>query len=100
MLYTGPVPVAKDGPWYMRETVYNRPMYVSVRAVAGAKRESVEALTNNRLKISVKEPAKQNVANRRILELVALHFSLPANKVRLVSGHASPAKLFSLDIEE
>jgi uncharacterized protein len=73
-------------------------MYISVRVVAGTKREEVALLAEGRLKISVKEPAKQNLANRRVLELVARHYKLPASKVRLVSGHHSPSKIFSVDI--
>ncbi len=72
-------------------------MYISVRVVAGAKKEDVEELGKGRLKISVKEPAKQNLANRRVVELVAGHFKLPINKVRLVSGHHSPSKIFSIE---
>ncbi|MEK7612916.1 MAG: DUF167 domain-containing protein [Patescibacteria group bacterium] len=72
-------------------------MYISVRVIAGAKREAVERLAKDRLKISVKEPAKQNLANRRVRELVAAHLKLPATKVRLVSGHRSPSKIFSVD---
>lgn len=73
-------------------------MYVSVRVIAGAKKEIVEELKGGRLKIAVKEPAKQNLANRRVLLLVARHFGLAQNKVRLISGHTSPAKIFSVDI--
>lgn len=72
-------------------------MYVSVRVVAGAKKESVEELARGRLNISVKEPARQNLANKRVIELVARHFALPISRVRLISGHASPAKLFSVE---
>ncbi len=72
-------------------------MYISVRVLAGAKEEKVELLANDRLKIVVKQPAKQNLANRRVLELVARHFALPAAKVRLISGHRSPSKIFSVD---
>ena len=72
-------------------------MYVSVRVVAGAKEEKVET-SGERLKISVKEPAKQNLANRRVQSLVAKHFKLPAAKVRLISGHHSPSKIFSVEV--
>jgi uncharacterized protein YggU (UPF0235/DUF167 family) len=72
-------------------------MYTRVRVVVSAKREGVEPLGKDQLKISVKEPAAQNLANRRVLELVARHFKLPANKVRLISGHRSPSKIFSVD---
>ena len=73
-------------------------MYISVRVVAGAKVEKVEELPKGRLKIWVKEPAKQNLANRRVVELVAAHFNLAQNKVRLISGAHQPAKLFSVYI--
>lgn len=75
-------------------------MYIHVRVVAGAKREKVEELpsigTKKHLKISVKEPAMQNVANRRVIELVALYCEFPLSRVRLVSGHTRPSKLFSI----
>ncbi|HEY4501527.1 MAG TPA: DUF167 domain-containing protein [Candidatus Paceibacterota bacterium] len=72
-------------------------MYISVRVVAGAKVEKVEELPKGRLKISVKVPARQNLANRRVRELVAAHLGLPLARVRLLSGHTSPSKIFSVD---
>lgn len=71
-------------------------MYINVRVVAGAKTEKVETLSKDRLKVSVREPAKQNLANRRVTELVARHFKIPAAKVRFINGHHSPSKLFSV----
>ncbi|MEK7068677.1 MAG: DUF167 domain-containing protein [Patescibacteria group bacterium] len=73
-------------------------MYISVRVLAGAKKESVEEVRAGRLRVAVKEPAKQNLANRRVLALVAAHFGIAVNKVRLVSGHTSPSKIFSVDL--
>jgi uncharacterized protein YggU (UPF0235/DUF167 family) len=74
-------------------------MYLSVRVVAGQKKEGVEALKDGRLKVSVKPPAKAGRANARALELVAAHLKLPPSTVRIVSGHASPAKLFAIPDE-
>lgn len=71
-------------------------MYISVRVVAGAKVEKVEELPKGRLKISVKEPAKQNLANKRVHKLVAEHLGLPLGKVRLIAGAHTPSKLFSV----
>ena len=73
-------------------------MYVSVRVLAGQKAERVEEIKDGRLKISVKEPAKQSLANRRVRELVAQHLKLPLAKVRLISGAQTPSKLFSVDV--
>lgn len=75
-------------------------MYVSVRVVAGAKREEIKELPRGRLKISVKEPAKRNLANARVRELVAQRLRVSPERVRLISGHASPSKLFSISGEQ
>jgi len=71
-------------------------MYISVRVQTGAKRERIEETGKGRLNIAVRERAERNVANRRVLELVAAHFGVPKTKVRLISGHMAPAKLFSI----
>lgn len=68
-------------------------MYVHVAVRAGAKREECTRLSETHFKISVKEEAERNMANRRVVELVAAQFGLPAGKVRIVSGHHSPSKI-------
>ena len=71
-------------------------MYIKVRVQAGAKTEKFEVISKDHFKIAVKEPAKQNLANRRVTLLVAMHFKVPAKQVRLISGHRSPSKIFSI----
>jgi len=73
-------------------------MHISVRVQAQARKERVEEAGKGRLKIAVKEPAERNLANRRVYELVAAHFGIPRGKVRLVSGHTSPAKIFDIKL--
>jgi uncharacterized protein YggU (UPF0235/DUF167 family) len=68
-------------------------MYVHVKVHAGAKKEDFVKLSETQFKISVKEKAEQNMANRRVIELVASEFGLPPGKVRIVSGHHSPSKI-------
>ena len=72
-------------------------MYVHVRVRPGQKKESLTAVSENRLQIAVKEPAEQNLANRRAAAMVARHYKVTANKVRLISGHRSPSKIFSVE---
>ncbi len=74
-------------------------MYVKIRALAGAKKELLEKISTDHFKISVREKAKQNMANVRIRELVANHFSLPIGKIRIISGHHSPSKIVSVDLD-
>ncbi len=73
-------------------------MYVSVSVTPNAKRESVK-LVKKRLVISVTQPAERNVANARVREIVAAHFSVSVSHVRLVSGHHSRSKVYSVDVE-
>lgn len=72
-------------------------MYVRVEVRPGAKRESVMHLDAKTLSIAVKEPAERNLANMRVRELVAEEFSVPVGKVKMISGHRSPRKIFTID---
>ena len=73
-------------------------MYIKIKAVPGAKKELFEQEKENVFKIKVKEPARMNLANKRIIELVARHFKVPTRKVKIVSGHHHPHKLLSVEI--
>lgn len=72
-------------------------MLVKVRVCANARKESFEPLSPHTLKISVREKPLENAANRRAVELVALHFKVPKNRVRIIRGRRSPSKIFSID---
>ena len=71
-------------------------MYIRVNAQPGAKKELVSRISADRYEISVREPAEQNMANRRIRTLVARELGLPETAVRMISGHQSPHKIFSV----
>ncbi len=75
-------------------------MYIRVRVTAGAKKESFEKTSEGSFLVSVKDPAEQNRANTRVLELVAIHLGIKAKQVRIISGHHSPGKILSVpDVE-
>jgi uncharacterized protein YggU (UPF0235/DUF167 family) len=78
------------------EIVLNTAMYIKVRVIAGAKKEKFKQVSGTHVEISVKEKAEQNLANRRIIELIASYFKLPAKQIRIISGHRSPSKILSL----
>lgn len=77
---------------------YSFLMYIKVHVQAGAKKEVFEKESEDHFAVSVKEPAERNMANRRVLELVARHFGISPGKVRIINGHHSPSKLLSVDI--
>ena len=71
-------------------------MYVKVRVFPDSKKESADQISKDHLKISVREPAKQNLANMRVIELVTTHYKVSVKSVRIVSGHRSPSKILSV----
>lgn len=73
-------------------------MYVHVRVATAQKKEVIEEVDATHLKIAVREPAERNLANRRVIELIARYFATTTSKVRLVNGHTAPSKLLSVDI--
>jgi len=73
-------------------------MQISVKVAAEAKKEGVEALTNNRFKISVKAKPEHGAANKRVIELVAAYFKVPTKKVRIIRGHKTPSKILEVGV--
>ena len=71
-------------------------MYVKVRATPEAKKESFVKEKKDVFRVSVKEPAQGNRANRKVIELVAKHFKISEEKVRIVNGHHHFSKLISI----
>lgn len=73
-------------------------MYVKVHATPGAKKEKVVRENDTTFNVAVKEPAERNLANGRIRELLCHEFGLEKGRVRMVSGHRSPSKIFSVEL--
>jgi uncharacterized protein YggU (UPF0235/DUF167 family) len=71
-------------------------MYIKVRVIADAPHEAVEHLSSDHFKISVKEPAQQNLANKRVIELIAAHYAIAPKTVKIINGHQSTSKLLSI----
>ena len=71
-------------------------MQISIKVIANAKKEGIEPLPNNRFKVAVKVKAEQGAANKRVLELVAAHFKVPAKKIRIIKGHKTPSKILKI----
>ena len=69
-------------------------MYIRLRVTADAKKELVKKIADDHYDIAVKEPAEQNRANRRVLEIMKEQLGAP--RIRLVSGHHSSSKIISV----
>lgn len=60
------------------------------------RKESVKKLGEHYHEFVLREPAERNLANKRAKELVAEIYEVPTGKVRQVTGHQSPSKIFEL----
>jgi uncharacterized protein YggU (UPF0235/DUF167 family) len=72
-------------------------IYIKVIATTGSKKESISEIKPNYFEISVKEKPERNMANTRIVQMIASHFKVPVKKVRIVNGHHHPHKLLVVD---
>lgn len=71
-------------------------MYVRVEVRPSAKRESVLQTDDKTYVIAVKEPAERGLANKRVRAVLAEELGVSEGKLRLISGHRSPRKIFTV----
>jgi len=71
-------------------------MLITVRVKTAAKNEIVRKIFDNRFEISVREKPGNNLANHRIVALVAIEFGVPASKIRILRGHRQRSKTLSI----
>lgn len=72
-------------------------MYIKVEAVPKSRKENVTRISDTKFRIAVKEPAKQNLANRRIQEILAGELGVKVAQVKLLTGHRSSSKMYSIE---
>ena len=72
-------------------------MYIRIQVQAGAKKETVTQVSDTEFRITVREKAKMNAANKRIIEIAKVQIFPESSRVRIISGHHSPIKLLSVE---
>ena len=81
-----------------RGAVFLFEMYIKVSVMTEQNREEFRKISADSFEARLTEEAKQNRANKRLLELVRAHFKMPTGVVRIVSGHHSPHKILEIDL--
>ncbi len=74
-------------------------MYIKIKVTAGARKEKLTQISEDHFEISVREKAERNMANVRVREMIADFFVVPVGKTKIISGHHSPGKIFSVDMD-
>lgn len=73
-------------------------MFIKVKVFPDSKKEEKREKKSDALEIRVKEEAKNNMANKRVVEILANHFNIPKNKIHLIKGDKQRSKIFDIDI--
>ncbi len=51
---------------------------------------------NSRFEVRVKPKAERNLANQRVLELIAKYFEINKKDISIINGHHHPIKLLKI----
>lgn len=73
-------------------------MYIKVEVVPGASEEVVEKNGLDSYKMLIKQKPERNMVNKRVIEILRGQFSGSRVVIKLVSGHTSQSKIFSVDV--
>ncbi len=68
-------------------------MKVNVRVKFGSKAQIVEG---DPLRVTLTQPPEKGKANKQLIEVLAAHFKIPKNRVKLVSGLTSRFKVVEI----
>jgi uncharacterized protein YggU (UPF0235/DUF167 family) len=69
---------------------------IRIKAFPNAKKFAIEETAPQVLRVFVREDAKENRANDAIIRAVAAYYSIPRNKLRMISGHQKQGKLIQI----
>lgn len=69
-------------------------MYIKIKVIPSSKVEKVEKKSEDSWYIWTTLPAKNGLANNRVVEIVREAY--PHQPVRIISGHQSPGKIVSI----
>lgn len=68
--------------------------YIKVKVHADEKKNKIVQKSADSFEIWVKAPAEQGRANEAVRAILAEYLGLPENKLSLIKGATSPAKIF------
>ena len=72
-------------------------MLIKVKAFPSSKKEKIEEVGPDSLEVSVKADPSRGEANKRIVQLLSIHFRTTAGNVRMVKGARSRNKIFDIN---
>ncbi|MFA6464023.1 MAG: DUF167 family protein [Candidatus Paceibacterota bacterium] len=71
-------------------------MLFHVKIEPESKEDSVTKKNETSYIVKVRDEAKENKANYKMLSLLARYFKIEKNKLRIITGHHSPSKILEI----
>ncbi len=73
-------------------------MLIKIKVLADSKKEEILKEEGDCYLIKVREPAKNNLANKRVLDILSLHFNIARHKLKIVKGSRQPNKIIEVKL--
>ena len=74
-------------------------MLIKVKARILSKEDKVVKKDKDSFEVFVRAEAQRNMANKRIIELLAEYFNLPQHKIKMKKGFKESNKIFDIKYE-
>jgi len=74
-------------------------MLIKVKANVSSKEDKVIKKSEDNFEVFVKVDAQRNMANKRIIELLAEYFNLPQYRIKMIKGFKESNKIFNIRYE-
>ena len=74
-------------------------MLIKVKANVLSKEDKVIKKSEDNFEVFVKVDAQRNMANKRIIELLAEYFNLPQYRIKMIKGFKESNKIFNIRYE-
>jgi uncharacterized protein (TIGR00251 family) len=71
-------------------------MLIHVKIKPDSKEDKILEKNDTSFIVYVKEPAEDNRANKRLVELLAERFNIVKSKIKIVTGHHAPSKILDI----
>ena len=71
-------------------------MLIHVKVEPNSNKDEVTEKTDVSYVVKVKDSAKQNQANIKMLSLLSVFLKLDKSRLRIISGHHSPGKILEI----
>ena len=71
--------------------------HIKVKVYPDQTKEKVVVNDDGSYELYIREPAKEGMANRRVLAIITEKINPKPKRVKIVSGHISPAKIIEVE---